>query len=359
MRVAAAVLLVAVGALCHSLWHVGLPFAFGPALLYVFLPPLIFEAAWTIDLGELRRVAGIAAVLAIPGTLLSALAVTAVLVTIGALPFGSALVFAAIVCATDPIAVISVFRKTAVPRRITTLVEAESVANDGVAVVLYGFAIALAAGTATWGLLELLRGAGTMAGGAALGAVCAVPLWLALRRNVAPEHEVTATVVLAYVAYLLAGYLQLSGIFATATAAITLRALLDRRHHAGVRASVDAFWNAAAYIVNAIVFLSTGLLLDVPRALHEPLLVIAAIATVAASRACLCVLAARDLPARVTIFLAGMRGALPLALALALPADLAHRAEIIDGVFALVLVTLVLQGAPLDAVVRRLYGRAT
>jgi CPA1 family monovalent cation:H+ antiporter len=136
VRVPPAVMLVAVGVVAGTLWHVRPPFAFGPALLFVFLPPLIFEAAWTIDLDELRRLAARVVLLAFPGTLLTAFAVAVALAGLGQLPFVQGLLFGAIVSATDPVAVVAVFRRAGVPTRVRTLVEAESLANDGVAVVL-------------------------------------------------------------------------------------------------------------------------------------------------------------------------------------------------------------------------------
>lgn len=351
-----AVLLVAAGAIAGSVWHINPPFEFGPVLLFVFLPPLVFEAGWHIDRELLRKLAARVTILAIPGTLLTAFAVAGALSITHALPFGPALLLGAMISATDPVAVIAVFRTAAVPAPIRTLVEAESLANDGVAVVLYGLALASVSGGDTSWLAAVGHGALEIAGGIVVGAVCAVPLWLIIRGATTPELEVTATIALAYISYLAADRVSCSGIFATAAAAITLRGLLRRRAFMQNRSEVDAFWNTCAYVANATVFLATGLLIDVPRSLHEPLLVAAAIAALIVSRLVLCSIAANDRAGRVTVFLAGMRGALPLALALALPATIPYRPEIVDGVFATVLVTLVLQGVSLGPIVQRLYG---
>jgi CPA1 family monovalent cation:H+ antiporter len=356
IRVPAAVLLVAAGAVAGSVWHLRPPFAFGPALLFVFLPPLVFEAAWNVDLAALRTKLGRIALLAFPGTLLTAFAVAGGLALTGALPLAAGLLLGAMVAATDPVAVVAVFRRVPVPVEVRTLVEAESLANDAVAVALYGVALTLANGGAVAWVPDAAHAVVALAGGIALGSLCAVPLWLVLRTTEAAEYEVTATVALAYAAYLLADRLQVSGIFATAAGAVALRALLARRAHMSNPEYVDTFWNAGAYLANAVVFLATGLLIDVPRALREPAVVLVALAVVGAARVLLALVAVPDLPGRITVFLAGMRGALPLALALALPQALPHRAEIVDGVFAIVLVTLVVQGAPLEPVVRRLYG---
>jgi CPA1 family monovalent cation:H+ antiporter len=160
---------------------------------------------------------------------------------------------------------------------------------------------------------------------------------------------------LAYIAYLAADAAHCSGIFATTAAAITLRTLLTRRERLSNRDGVDTFWNSAAYIANAVVFVATGLFIDPRRIFHEPLLVVTAIAVMLGSRVVLAVLVGPDMRARVTVFMAGMRGALPLALALALPASFPDRAAIIDVVFAVVLVTFVLQGTVLQFIAGRLY----
>lgn len=356
-RIPAAVLLVGVGAVFGSVWHVKPPFQFGPAVFFVFLPPLIFEAAWSIDLAALRACVLRVGLLALPGTVVSALVVAAVVVATDKLPFGSALLLGAMISATDPVAVVAVFRHAAVPTRIKTLVEAESLSNDGVAVVLYGIALALVQGTSVSWPAAVGHGIVEIAGGIVVGAACAVPLWLVLRMTRSSEYEVTTTIVLAYIAYLLADHLTFSGIFATASAAVALRALLQPGMNMHNRDIVDEFWRSGAYIANAAVFLATGLLINIPRALHEPVLVAVVVAAVLVARVALSFAAGDDRASRITVFLAGMRGALPLALALALPQNLPFRAEMIDGVFAVVLFTLVFQGSLLEPVVSRLYGK--
>jgi CPA1 family monovalent cation:H+ antiporter len=356
VRVPAAVAMVAVGTAAGALLHVRPPFDFGPALLFVFLPPLIFEAAWNVDLRALRDRAGRIALLAFPGTLLTAFAIALALAATGALPFAAALLLGAMVSATDPVAVVAIFRRTSVPVRVRTIVESESLANDGVAVVVYGMALTLAAGGAVNVLAALGFGIVQIVAAAAIGVCLAFAVAGVLRLTAAAEYEVTATVALAYAAYLAADALHLSGIFATAAAGITLRALL-RRGQALLQNGddVDRFWNAGASIVNALVFIATGLSIDAGRAFHEPLLIAITIAVIFFARILLALVAVPERAARVAVFLAGMRGALPLALALSLPPGLAHRAEIIDAVFATVLVTLVLQGLPLEPVLKRLY----
>jgi CPA1 family monovalent cation:H+ antiporter len=352
LRVPAAVALVAVGAFVQ----LPPPFEFGDTLIFVFLPPLIFEAAWNLDPGALRRMAWRIAALAVPGTLLTAFAIAAGLLAFGILPFNEALLFGAIVAATDPVAVVSAFRNVPVPLDLKTLVEGESLANDGVALVLFGFALALATGGATSIGGDILAGVVDVAGGSIVGVLAALICAAVLRATNAAEFEVTITIVLAYGSYVVASVLGWSGIFATAAGAIALRVALARFPTSIENAEdVDRVWSAVAFIANAAVFLATGLLIQPQRIAHEPLLVLAAVGLVWAARAVLALAATRDRAGRITVFLAGMRGALPLALALSLPESLTLRPQIIDATFAVVLFTIVAQGVPLETILARLY----
>ena len=358
IRIPPAVLLVAAGAIAGSVWHLKPPFAFGPAVIFIFLPPLVFEAAWNIDRGLLRDQFARIALLAVPGTLFTAFTVGGALAMTGVMPFAPAFLLGATIAATDPVAVIAVFRNASVPAAVRTLVEAESLSNDGVAVIVYGVALAALGGGGDAGWLNATwHGLLAIAGGLAIGAACALPLWFVLRGALASEYEVAATIALAYVSYLAADHLQCSGIFATAAAAIALRALLHSAPFMENRDLVDAFWQTAAFLANATVFVATGLVIDLPRAIHEPQIVVVTIAALIVTRGVLASFAGRERATRVTVFLAGMRGALPLALALQIPQQMPYRPQIVDGVFAVVIVTLVIQGAALESIVKRIYQR--
>lgn len=356
VRIPAAVALIAVA----TFVHLPPPFAFGDTLLFVFLPPLIFEAAWNLDLDALRRTAWRIALLAVPGTLVTAAVVAGGAMLGGGLPFGPALLFGAIVAATDPVAVVAAFRRVRVPVDLRTLVEGESLSNDGVALVLFGFALAVASGQAYSVAGDVLGGVVETIGGMAIGAAAALICAAMLRVAASAEHEVTVTIVLAYLSYFAAAAAHTSGIFATMAGAIVLRAMLRHAPRTISYADdVDRVWNALAFIANAAVFTATGLIIDPARILHEPGLVAGAVAAVVAARILLALLAVRSKRDRTMMFLAGMRGALPLALALSLPAELAYRPQIIDATFAVVLVTVVVQGAPLELILGRLYREGT
>jgi len=355
LRIPAAVALVAFGAGTAAIHPTTLPFPFGSTLLFVLLPPLIFEAAWTIDLAALRRTAARVALLAIPGVVLAA-GLTAFGIAFAArLPLASAFVLGSIVAATDPVAVMAIFRRLDVPVDLLTLVEGESIANDGVALVLYGIALAFTLHGATESIVrESAHALVSIAAGTLIGIAWAFIVAIVISRTSTAAIEVTATVVLAFLAYLSAVALDCSGIFATAAAAIALRMIQRATPVATAADDVTAFWSTIAFIANSFVFLITGLQLQLGRIVHEPQLVIVAILAVVAARAVLAAAVIRQRAWRWTFVAAGMRGGLSLVLALALPPDVPDRASIIDAVFAVVLFTLVVQGIALEPLLVRL-----
>ena len=355
LRVPSAAALVAFGAGTAAIHPLALPFHFGDALLFIFLPPLIFEAAWSIDPAALRRTALRIALLALPGVVLAAGTIGFGVALAGQLPLAPAIVLGAIVSATDPVAVIAIFRRLHVPVDLMTIVEGESIANDGVAIVLYAVALAFASGNAQATLpAAALLAVVAIVGGCAIGIACAFVVAFVMGRTRSGPLEITATVVLAFLAYVSADAVHCSGVFATAAAGIGLRAFARIGPVTDNADDVDTFWSAIAFIVNAMVFLATGLVLQLGGLGRHPLLVLVAIVAVVLSRVVLAALVIRPATWRVTFVFAGMRGGLSLALALALPAGLPFREEIVDAVFGVVLFTLIVQGIALEPLLARL-----
>ena len=355
LRVPGAIALVAFGAGTAAIHAPALPFHFGDALLFIFLPPLIFEAAWSIDPAALQRTAVRIALLALPGVVLVAGTIGFGIALTGQLPLASAIVLGAIVSATDPVAVIAIFRRLHVPVDLLTIVEGESIANDGVAIVLYALALAFASGSASASLpLAAAHAAVAIGGGCVIGIACAFVVAFAMGRTRSGPLAIAATVVLAFLAYLSADAVHASGVFATAAAGIALRAFARIAPVTDNADDVDTFWSTIAFIVNAMVFLATGLVLQLGRLGEHPLLVVVAILAVVLSRVLLATLVIRPMSWRVTVVFAGLRGGLSLALALALPATLPYREEIVDAVFGVVLFTLIVQGIALEPLLARL-----
>src|SRR5919201_6996616 len=146
MRLPYAVALVLGGVLIEEGHVLALPQLEPRVLLFVFLPPLLFDAAFRLDDRELRSVMRPVLLLALPGTIATAFIAGLLLWVAGAVPLGLALLFGSIVAATDPVAVVPVFRALNAPGRLSVIAEAESLINDGVAITLYtalaGFAVA-------------------------------------------------------------------------------------------------------------------------------------------------------------------------------------------------------------------------
>ena len=308
----------------------------------------------------MKRVWRPAFFLALPGVALTTTAI-AFAASLAGMPFIEAFLLGAILSATDPIAVVATFRNLAVPAELATIVEAESLFNDGVAAGLYGALTVAANGANASSLatiaLDALR---TTAGGVTMGLVVATMVVVTLQRVRDSMLAVVGTVVGAYGAYLLANHLHFSGIFAALVTAMALRAFRRFPADASAQVEIDRFWSVLAFIANALVFLLLGLRIQLNRTLNEPLMFAATLAAVAVSRVALAYLVtpllrvAGGTPGwRHAIVFAGMRGALSLALALALPASTPLRAEIIDIVFGVVTVTLVIQGLAIAPVLRR------
>ncbi len=337
------------------------PAHFAPTLVFVFLPALVFEAAWNIDAAMLRGRWFLVTLLAVPGVVLTALLVAAGLTLTRQLPFAPALLLGAILSATDPIAVIAVFRRLHVPPELATIVEGESLFNDGAAIVLHGVVLAMLSGAHTtptalgivWSALSV------SVGGAAIGFVVAAIVARLLRGTAQAPLQVVGTIVAAFGSYLLAGRLHVSGIFAAVVVGIAMRAFPRFPSREAV-ADVDRFWSVMAFLANTLVFVMMGLRIEFARIVHEPLLVLLTLALVTLSRVALAfgafALAGRRVARgwRSVVALSGMRGALSVALVVGLPADVPFRALLVDAVFGAVFVTVVLQGLTLGPLIAHL-----
>jgi monovalent cation:H+ antiporter, CPA1 family len=341
-------------------------------LLAIVLPGLVFEAAFRTNIEVLRPTAAGVLLLAIPGVVVVAAIVALVLSATSGLTFTEGFLVGAMVAATDPAAVLSTFRRARVPARLATMVEMESLVNDGTGIVLFALA------------LEMLNGGGSL-GGSVVGFVVSVVgssvlgavLGSAAARLVrgVDDHltELAITVVLAYGTYLVADALGLSGVIATLLAAGVFGATARGGLTARATEAIDVVWEFAAFLLTAGVFLLVGL------AIAPQTLVLAAapiawgIVAILVGRAIVVYgllgmmsatvarLGDRRAPSAATIprawlhvlFWAGLRGAVSVALALSLPADLPNRGLLQGIVFGIVLFTLIVQGTTSGWVLRR------
>jgi CPA1 family monovalent cation:H+ antiporter len=351
------VLVVALGLACGLIEPGRFTYAFGPTTLYVFLPALLFEAAWNLDYRLILRHWLAIAALAGPGVLLTAGVVAGALCFVR-VPLGAALLTGAILSATDPIAVVAVFRRLRVPKALATIVECESLFNDAVAVGFYRVVLVmLALGTVSAGALTrvVVWAVAGAAGGTLLGVAVAFIVARVLRWRSDAATQILATMLCAYGAYLAADSLGLSGIFATIACGIALRYFERASISLRIAEDVDRFWSIGAALANVVVFFMAGASVALGRLAAEPVFVLACIAAVGLARVALAeFLSLGRYPRRWigVVRLAGMRGGLSLALALALPPATAYRDAIVDATFAVVIVTLCVGGVALELTAR-------
>lgn len=359
------VLLVVVGlggALIAPGPHLDLP---PELILTVFLPGLVFESGYRLDVGELRRTSGAIALLAVPGVIITAAVVALVLSLATGLRLELGFLVGAILAATDPAAVIATIKRMHAPERLATLIEAESVFNDGTAIVVFTVAVAALSGGMTLGgaTVSLVV---TVAISALIGVVAGALAGRVVTFTDDHLVELSLTLVLAYGTYMLADRFHMSGIIATVVAAITF-GVLARRGAMTERAqvAVETVWEFGGFLLSALLFLLIGLVIDL-GALGGALVPIACgIVAVIGARALIVygLVAGASRVARRgrgtmrsgwlhVMVAAGMRGAVSVALALSLPQNVPQRDLLVAVTFGITLFTLVVQGLALDPIVR-------
>jgi CPA1 family monovalent cation:H+ antiporter len=350
----------------------------GPTLTHdfifdVILPPLLFEAALSIRWKELKRDMLPVLTLSILGVVISALVVGVGMAYLLNWPAGPALVFGVLIAATDPVAVIAMFKDTGIKGRLRLLVESESLFNDGVAAVLFGLALAWAqaSGSSTAGPVSVVIALGfTSGGGIAVGLALGAAVIALAGRTTDRLAETALTTVAAYGSFLLAEHFHFSGVLATVAAGLlmgnfALRGDPKRHLISGEgREFVVAFWEFAAFIANSFVFLMIGVTVaGIPFAALGVTALTIAIGLVLAGRLLtvypLCALFLRSrwaIPLREkhVLWWGGLRGALALALALALPPSLTFHNEILIAAFGVVVFSVIVQGLTMKLLLRRL-----
>ncbi|MBM3551883.1 MAG: sodium:proton antiporter [Alphaproteobacteria bacterium] len=342
-------------------------------LIYdLVLPPLLFEAALTLSWRELVRDSLPLLALAGIGTVVSATVVAVSMMTLLGWPVYSAMLFGALIAATDPVAIIAMFKDNKIKGRMRLLVESESLLNDGAAAVLFVMALAFVqSGGAEQSGAEI---AATLMkvvfGGVIVGALFGGVAILASLRTSEHLIEATLTTIAAFGSFLIAEYFHFSGVLATVTAGLVMgnMGLLSEKEGGYIslkgREFVLSFWDFAAFLANSMVFLMIGAdVASTPFGAVGATSLVMAIATVLCARAIVVYpLSSLFLFSRWKIsfreqhvlWWGGLRGALALALALSLPGDLPQRDEILAITFAVVGFSIVVQGLTMPLLLRAL-----
>jgi Na+:H+ antiporter len=339
-------------------------------ILAIFMPPLLFEAAFHLDLDELRHNLLPIVTLAIPGVLITTLIIGSI-TTIGTgLPLGVAMVFGALLSATDPVSVVAFFRQLGVPRQLAIKVEGESLFNDGTAVVVFQIALAIAMSGQFNPVSSVANFLWLAAGGLVVGGLLG---WLVSKLIARVDDyliETTLTTILAYGAYLLAERFHVSGVLAVVAAGLVNGNLGPAGMSPTTRIVIFNFWEYVAFVVNSLVFLLIGLDIDVHRLAANWSAIVWAIAAVLVSRAVVVyglswivhrIDHSAPMPYRHVLFWGGLRGAVSLALVLSLSADFPQRELLAVMAFGVVLFTLLVQGMTMQFLLKRLdlVGRTT
>jgi monovalent cation/hydrogen antiporter len=353
-------------------------------VLVLFLPPLLYVSAFFTSARELRSDARTISLLAVGLVLATMVAVAAVAHTlVPGMPWAAAFTLGAIVSPTDPLAATAIARRLGVPRRLVTVLEGESLVNDATALVAYRLALgAVVAGSfSLWDAgLRFVAGA---IGGVVIGLAAGWLLAEARRRVDEPVIEIILSVVTGYIAYLPADRLGASGVLAAVTAGLYVGWQNPRLASPTTRLLGFSFWEVLVYLLNAVLFVLVGLQLHPilsgigGRPAAQLLAEAAAVgAVVIATRLAWgftipyvirfldrrpTQVARRVGPRqRLVASWSGMRGAVSLAAALALPLEVRssqpfpERSLIVFMTFAVILATLVLQGLTLPSLIRRL-----
>lgn len=331
-------------------------------LFTVLLPPLIFQAAFYIDWRHLRRDLGVIVVLATLGVILSAGITTVGMHYLASWQWESALVFGVLIAATDPVSVIATFQEAGARGRLPLLVEAESLFNDGTAAVGFAMVLDLVQGHSPSPLQatgQLLRMAG---GGLLCGVVIAGAALLLVGNTQDHLVELALTTVAAYGSFLIAEHFQMSGVLATLSAGLTLGNIGSRgRISDRGKEAVQDFWEYAAFVTNSLIFLLIGMRVAMQdfRAVWVPAAIAILLVTLGRAAAvypsCAFFAASRwNIPMRYQhlLFWGGLRGALALALALALPPEVPERDTIVTISFAVVAFSIFVQGLTMKPLLR-------
>ena len=360
----------------------GLPaFDLDPDLIMVlFLPPLLLESAYFTVWRDFRASLGPILSLSLGAVLFTTLVVGLVAhAVVPALPWAACFALGAIVSPPDAVAAKAVLARVALPRRLVTVLEGESLVNDASGLVLYRFAVA----AALTGSFNALAAAGSFAwlavAGVAVGLACGLAVD-ALVRRLRDANAVTVLSFLAsYAAYLAAEEIHASGVLAVVACGLMMGGREHEAFDAHVRRHAVAVWEFVVFVLEALVFVLIGLALRGvlartggelgPLATGLPLAVTVTAACVVARLLWVfpAVYLRRTLSARVRaqeprpdprvpliIGWAGMRGVVTLAAALALPVDFPGRDPILVAAFAVILFTVLSQGTTLGPLIRRL-----
>lgn len=335
-------------------------------ILSIFLPPLLFEAAWNLKWSGLKQDLIPIGLYAVLGVIISIAGVAIGLNQLAGLSLPIALLVGASLSATDPVSVTALFRELGVGSRLTTLMEGESLFNDGMAVVAFGLLVGFSLGTNDLGIQPILLQFFTVVGlGAGVGGLIGFGISYLTQRFDLPLVEQSLTLVSAYGSYLITEDLGGSGVIGVVTTGLILGNFGSRiGMNPRTRVIVTEFWEFLAFFVNSIVFLLIGdqirfavleknlanIAITVGAMIFARAIAIYGLGWLSNRLVSLEI----SLPDQTILWWGGLRGSVSIALALSIPSTLAGREEVIATVFGVVLFTLLVQGLSVKPLLKKL-----
>jgi monovalent cation:H+ antiporter, CPA1 family len=330
-------------------------------IFYIFLPPLIYEAAIHIKWRELLSDLPIILTLAAVGVLLSAGVTAAGMHYFAGWELQSAILFGVLIAATDPVSVIATFREVGMQGRLRLLVEAESLFNNSLVVVAFSIALAFAMDGSMTASATVLTLVTTVLGGILAGLLVTGAMLVLAGHTDDHLVKILFTTVAAYGSFLLAEYFHVSGVLASLVAGLVtsnLGAFTDKG-----RETVDSFWQFIAFIVSLLIFILIGIRVVYQDSTNLLFPTTISILLVLLGRAlAIYPLSALFLRSGMQVsfnhqhilFWGGLRGALALALALGLPSEVPQREAIVAVAFGLVAFSIFTQGLTIVPLLRKL-----
>ena len=361
---------------------------FQSIIFYVFIPVLVFESAYNIDKQELKNNLLVILFLAIIAMLLTCL-IAAVLLFYGiahetGFPWLAALITGAILAATDPVAVVDKLREMKAPKRISVLLEGESLLNDASAIVLFSLFLSMATATDSVTAINTVQSMLDVAvrflliffGGALTGMLVGMLFGFLQKRVKQPLLTGVMSLVVAYGSYILAEYFMVSGVMSTLLAALSFSMLTesDDKSPAGHKADIKmAFtgnkylWSMLAHVANVSVFLVVGAVITLEMFEQRWLAMLIAIVSLLIARAIsvygvllfFAFFKKLKVPflSQTVMVWGGLRGAVTLALALSLPTSLDYWWTIQSIAFGVVMFSLFVQAPTMSILARKLLAK--
>jgi len=335
----------------------------------LILPPLLFHGAMHMDLAELKDNWKFIAMLAIPGVICSTFLIGIVLYKVWHIELLYALLFGALITPTDPVSVLTILKKAGAPKKLRTILEGESLFNDGTGVVLFTVILGLTMGNSHFELgdtvLEFLLVTG---GGIIVGAVAGYVAYRAMKNIDDYLHEVAISVVLVFGTPLLAESLHCSGIIAIVVAGLIMgnygRFYSMSQH---TRESLDNFWAVIEFLINSILFLVIGIeLQEISKAdfLSYGGMIGLGFLTLLLARMIVTYPTVKlhkkffkeTIPSAWShvLYWGGLKGSIPIALVVGLPTDFIYRKFFLTAAFMMVLFSLIIQGLTIRPLVQKL-----